>query len=172
MQPKPRQIFRLISFILCFLLIFEQSGFAQVAAQLDLSGHLGALRSSLFPDKFRPLHLRYLSYSPDTNNFRLLLDKGDSKDLKEAFLEESSKTLLKYFVIGVSLPSSSFWVNLRPDSPKDIIEDLLAETDVGKILLEADLQLKKDTAKATSPDTAQGREYWNKLYQNSRERSE
>ncbi|TRZ93375.1 hypothetical protein D4R78_08585 [bacterium] len=31
-------------------------------------------------------------------------------------------------------------------------------------MIEADLQLKKDTAKATSPQTPEGKEYWDKLY--------
>ncbi|MFA4842750.1 MAG: hypothetical protein WC658_02840 [Candidatus Omnitrophota bacterium] len=69
---------KIIALVLCFLLIFEQSGFAQVAAQLNISAHLTALRQSLAPDKFRPLHLRYLQYSPRENTFSLLLDKGDA----------------------------------------------------------------------------------------------
>ncbi|MFA4842749.1 MAG: hypothetical protein WC658_02835, partial [Candidatus Omnitrophota bacterium] len=60
-------------------------------------------------------------------------------------------------------------MNLRPDSPDNIIDDYLAETEVGKILLEADLQLKKDTASATNPQTLEGKEYWNKLYKKAEE---
>ncbi len=71
--------------------------------------------------------------------------------------------------MGVSLPNSSFWVNLRPDSPDNIIDPYLAQTDVGKILLEADLQLKKDTAKYTSPENPKGKEYWEKLYKKAGE---
>src|SRR3990167_6589162 len=73
----PKKLLKIISLILCFLLCFEQSGFAQVAAQLDISGHLAALHQALTQDKFRPLHLRYLSYDSLNNNFKLLLDKGD-----------------------------------------------------------------------------------------------
>jgi len=76
---------------------------------------------------------------------------------------------MKYFFIGLSLPNATFWVNLRPDSPDNIIDDYLAKTDVGKIMLETDLQLKKDTAQMTSPQTPEGREYWNKLYQKAGE---
>ena len=83
----------------------------------------------------------------------------------KAYIEENTQTLLKYFFIGLTLPNSSFWVNLRPDAPDNIIDDDLAQTDVGKILLEADLQLKKDTAQFTSPETREGKEYWDKLYQ-------
>ncbi|TAM41626.1 hypothetical protein EPN54_01775 [bacterium] len=36
-------------------------------------------------------------------------------------------------------------------------------------MLEADLQLKKDTASFTSPQTAEGKEYWNRLYKKASE---
>jgi SAM-dependent methyltransferase len=128
----------------------------------------------LTQDKFRPLHLRYLSHDPALNNFNLLLDKGDQlKDTKESLkpkeLSKLTKELLKYFLIGVSLPNDAFWVNLRPDSPENIIDPELAQTDIGKVFLEIDLQLKKDTALATSPDIPQGKEYWDKLYQKAEE---
>lgn len=165
----PPRISKVIVILFCLLFIFEQSGFAQVAAQLDISSHLSGLRNSLAQDKFRPLHLRYLQYNPQENNFRLLLDKGNTPDPKPEFLEDTSKQLLKYFLIGLSLPNDAFWVNLRPDSPDNIIDDDLAKTDIGRIMLEADLQLKKDTASFTSPQTPEGREYWNKFYKKAGE---
>ncbi|MDO8662854.1 MAG: transglutaminase domain-containing protein [Candidatus Omnitrophota bacterium] len=206
-MPK-RKFPKFIYFLVCFLLIFEQSGFAQVAGELDISGHLALFRNSLIPDKFRPLHLRSLQYLPENNSFKLLLDKGDqlpqknsrghfptsaegdtfrqsygeatqrkvspsgpkeSVPLDETKLKDETKVLLNYFFIGLTLPNSSFWVNLRPDAEDNIIDDYLAKTDVGKILLEADLQLKKDTAKFTSPETPEGKLYWDKLYQKAGE---
>ncbi|MFA6217832.1 MAG: HEAT repeat domain-containing protein [Candidatus Omnitrophota bacterium] len=159
-----KKLTKILSLILGLLFIVQQSGFAQIAAELNIAGHLSALGNPLVIEKFRPLHLRYLSYDTLNNNFRLLLDKGDLKNLKTTELENTSKELLKYFFIGISLPNNSFWVNLRPDADDTIIDDKLAQTDIGRIMLESDLQLKKDTAKATSPKTPEGREYWNKLY--------
>ncbi len=154
------KIYKILALILSFLLIFEQSGFAQILP----------LPNPFVPDAFRPLHLRYLSYDSINNNFQLLLDKGDnSKTLPYKELEEKTGDLLNYFFIGVALPNSAFWVNLRPDAEDNIIDNELARTDVGKILLEADLQLKKDTAKYTSPETPEGKEYWDKLYQKAGE---
>jgi len=164
-----KKSYKILSFLLCFLLIFEQSGFAQMAGQLDISGYLVGLRNALTQDKFRPLHLRYLAYDTLNNNFKLLLDKGDLKDIKTPQVQDTTQKLLEYFFVGVSLPNDSFWVNLRPDSPDNIIDPYLAQTDVGKILLEADLQLKKDTAKFTSPENPKGKEYWDKLYQKAGE---
>jgi hypothetical protein len=176
MKIKSIKLFKIIAIALCFFMIFEQSGFAQVAGELDLASHFLALRNTFIQDRFRPLHLRYLSYDPSANNFNLLLDKGDfvkglspkGTDPKES-LQQETKTLLNYFFIGISLPNESFWVNLRPDAEDNIIDGELAETDVGKILLEADLQLKKDTANFTSPQTPEGKEYWDKLYKKAEE---
>ncbi|MBU1870227.1 MAG: hypothetical protein KJ818_07145, partial [Candidatus Omnitrophica bacterium] len=97
------------------------------------------------------------------------LTSGTVPALRKHDIEQTTKTLLNYFLIGISLPDSSFWVNLRPDSPDSIIDDSLARTDLGRILLEADLNLKKDTALATSPETPQGKEYWDKLYTKAEE---
>ena len=176
MKIKSIKFFKIIIFVLCFFMVFEQSGFAQIAGELDISGHFLALRNNFMQDRFRPLHLRYLAYDPSVNNFNLLLDKGDSlkgmspkgADPKDS-LQQGTKTLLNYFFIGISLPNEAFWVNLRPDAEGNIIDNELAETDVGKILLEADLQLKKDTANFTSPQTLEGKDYWDKLYKKAEE---
>ncbi|MFH1458551.1 MAG: hypothetical protein ABIG31_05250 [Candidatus Omnitrophota bacterium] len=163
------KITKLLSLLLCLLLIFQQSGFAQVAGQLNIAGHLAALHNSLVPDTFRPLHLRYLQYDNLNNSFQFFLDKGSLKNPQPREIEDTTKTLLNYFLIGLTLPNDFFWVNLRPDSPDNIIDPLLERTDVGRIMLETDLQLKKDTAKFTSPETAEGKEYWNKLYKKAEE---
>lgn len=179
-----RRLTKIISIFICLLLIFQQSGFTQIAGELDLSSHFFALRNTFIQDRFRPLHLRYLSYDPSANNFNLLLDKGDfvrglspqpanpkegKGTVPEDKLQQETKTLLNYFFIGISLPNEAFWVNLRPDAEDNIIDSELAETDVGKILLEADLQLKKDTANFTSPQTPEGKDYWDKLYKKAEE---
>jgi phosphomannomutase len=176
---------KLISLILSFCFLFQQSSFAQVAAvELNLAGHLARLGNSLAVESFRPVHLRYFSYDTSNNTFKVLLDKGDSLKglspselsqsnlkgtLPEKKLKQETKALLNYFLIGLTLPNDTFWVNLRPDSEDSIIEDRLSLTDVGRIMLEADLQLKKDTASFTSPNTPEGRVYWDKLYKKAEE---
>ena len=146
-----------ISLLLSICFLFTQTGFAQVASvELNISGHLAALHNSFVHDTFRPIHLRYFSYDSLNNSFKVLLDKGDSDKAKglspkgtdpEANLQQETKQLLKYFLIGVTLPNDTFWVNLRPDSPESIIDSKLELTDMGKVLLETDLQLKKHLKK-------------------------
>ncbi len=155
---------KIVPLVLSFCLLFQQIGFSQVAAELNIASYFSKIGSSIVQDKFRPLHLRYFSYDSLNDNFKVLLDKGDFKNLKNPELESSTKTLLSYFLVGVTLSDDMFWVNLRPDSEDQIIDPYLEKTDVGKIMLEADLQLKKDTSSFTSPQTPEGREYWDKLY--------
>ncbi|MFC1675175.1 metalloprotease, partial [Candidatus Omnitrophota bacterium] len=165
----PRRGLKIVSLILSVLLLAQQSGFAQAAGELDLAGHLMGLQGSLFGGKFRPLHLRYLSHNPQTNDFKLLLDRGDNNGLTKKFLKDSTRELLDYVLIGIALPNESFWVNLRPDSPDQIVDQHLGRTDIGRIFLEADLQLKKDTASFTSPKTKEGSAYWGRLYEKAGE---
>src|SRR3989339_226730 len=157
-----------ISLILSLSLIITQPIFAQGLAQLNIAQYLSQIHP-LATDSFRPTQLRYFSYNNLNNSFRILLDKGDAKDIKDSQLKEQGKELMDYFLIGVTLPNDVFWVNLRPDSPDNIIDPELEKTGLGKILLEADLQLKKDTASRTSPQTPEGKAYWDKLYKKAGE---
>ena len=166
---------KILSVFLSFCLILEQTVFAQA---IDLSHYFtNSGKAVIQRDKFRPLHLRYLSYDGETNDFQVLLDKGDFfnqqtpkfPNSETPKLEEATQELMKYFFIGLALPNEKFWVNLRPDSPDNILDPDLEKTDIGRIFLEADLQLKKDTASWTSPQTKEGKEYWDKLYQKAGE---
>src|SRR3989338_5035169 len=175
---------RLISLTLTLTFLLQQTVFASTelsrsayTASLNLSGYLNQGPNLSVSDRFRPISLRYFSYQPLTNDFQILLDKGDYQEpllhLRgvggvDVFKQEAN-ILLDYFKIGLSLPNDKFWVNLRPDSQDHIIDEELAKTDLGKVMLEADLKLKQDTALFTSPQTPQGQEYWNRLYKKAAE---
>ncbi len=160
-----RRIIRIFSLFVCFCFASEQTGFCQLALTADISGQPAAARPlSGDPGRFRPVHLRSIHFDPLGTDFRLFLDKGDAKDASGLELESKTRDLLNYFLIGLALPNKTFWVNLRPDSPENVIDRDLARTDVGRILLEADVQLKKDLALMTSPATPEGKRYWDKLY--------
>src|SRR3989338_4978037 len=167
---------RIISLTVSLGLLLQQTVFAYTTS-LNLSGYLNQGPDLTVSDKFRPINLRYFSYQPKTNDFQILLDKGDYQEpslhLRGAggvdVLKREAGILLDYFKIGLSLPNDKFWVNLMPDSQDEIIDEELAKTDLGKVMLEADLKLKQDTALFTSPQTPQGKEYWSKLYKKAGE---
>ena len=154
---------KIVSLILSLGLLFPQSGLVYAVGELNLANYLNQMHSAITPpDKFQPARLRYISYDIANNDFKLLLDKGDTKN-------NATQELLNYFLIGLALPNDTFWVNLRPDAADNIIDPLLEKTDIGKIFLEADLQLKKDTASLTSPQNPEGKQYWDKLYKKAGE---
>ncbi|WP_181723034.1 hypothetical protein [Nocardia gipuzkoensis] len=64
------------------------------------------------------------------------------------------------FFVWLSLPASAFWVNLNPNEPDRIIDAKLGTTDVGRILLVADLEMKKVVGRLIHPDTDLGRQFW------------
>ncbi|MBP6919703.1 MAG: hypothetical protein KBC23_01755, partial [Candidatus Omnitrophica bacterium] len=152
---------KILALSISFCLIFEQSGFAQVAGSMHIPGYMAGLMPS---EIFNPVQLRAISFDPSSEKLSLFLDSGDTKAELAAKDTATASELYKYFQIALRLPNNLFWVNLRPDSPQDIIDPYLEKTDVGRILLAADLQLKKDLALFTSPDRAEGKRYWDKLY--------
>lgn len=107
---------------------------------------------------FCPVLARGISRGPE--GVRFSLDKGDVKTRPDDELARLSG----YFNIGLALPNDAFWVNLRPDGGARMIDPDLERTDMGRVLLAADVQLKKDLALLTSPATETGRKYWDKLY--------
>ncbi|GEM_PF-3441574 len=159
---------RIICLVMAMTFVMQQVGFAQMAMELNVASHLSRMAAPAI-EKFRPVHLRYFSYNPSTDQVRLLLDKGDVQSLDQVATKESTQVLMKYFLIGISLPNEKFWVNLRPDASERIIDPVLEQTDLGKVLLAADVQLKKDTAKYTNPETPTGKEYWDKVYKKAGE---
>ena len=72
----PHKCNKLISLTLCLLLLLEQTGFAQTVS-LNLAHYLSQAPKPVASDTFRPLHLRYISYDNQANDFKILLDKGD-----------------------------------------------------------------------------------------------
>jgi hypothetical protein len=101
---------RLATFLVIFCFLFEQCGFAQVAAQALVPTHLSGLLSS---DRFHPIQLRSLSYNHSLRTFDVMVDKGDQASLSVKEQRIAAQQLFSYFQIGLRLPNSMFWVNLR-----------------------------------------------------------
>jgi hypothetical protein len=67
------------------------------------------------------------------------------------------------FFVWLELPANVLTVNLNPDQPDNIINAQLGRTDVGRVMLQADLQLKRIVATFINPDTTLGKQYWQAL---------
>ncbi|MDD5128615.1 MAG: hypothetical protein PHO40_03060 [Candidatus Omnitrophica bacterium] len=153
-----------IAFLLCFILAFEQSGFTQVVEELDISNTIGNFLNAFPAVPLNSPQLRYISYDKLDQSLKVIANRANTGKKDSAELLESLRQPLRYFYTGLTIPNKDFWVNLGLDSPNEVIDDYLIDTDLGKILMEADLELKKDLARATFPSTPEGKEYWNKIY--------
>ena len=54
-------------------------------------------------------------------------------------------------------------MNLNPNQPDRIMDPQMARTEAGRILLEADLVLKKDSVGWMNANTAFGKAFWDEL---------
>ncbi|MBT2384376.1 hypothetical protein [Streptomyces sp. ISL-11] len=112
---------------------------------------------------FSSLQLRYLSDPGDGSGLQYSFSaqrdpvKGDSRT--STGLVAANQTSDAFFAL-LSLNPSAFWVNLNPDEPNRIVDPELGRTDAGRIMLQADLQMKKSIGKFIHPDTELGRKFW------------
>ncbi|MFE7407870.1 hypothetical protein [Isoptericola sp. NPDC057559] len=113
---------------------------------------------------WRSLELRYVSDDPKADDYSYafsadeLPDDGEAEPGYggEAALDLSSDALMTW----LALDPSQFWVNLNPDTPETIIDEQFATTDAGRVLLEADLAMKKTLTEIMRPETPTGQEFW------------
>lgn len=67
------------------------------------------------------------------------------------------------FFVWLSLDPSKFWVNLDPREPDRVVDAELGKTDVGRVLLEADLEMKRLAARLSDPRTKLGARIWREM---------
>lgn len=113
---------------------------------------------------FSTLQLRYVAdtHQGDAAQFAFSADAAPA-DQPSYGGRRAAQLASDAFFVWLELPTSSFTVNLNPDEPDRIIDDEFGRTDAGRVLLEADLQMKKTTAKIIDPDTPLGRQFWDSL---------
>ena len=115
---------------------------------------------------FSSMELRYLSDPGDGSGLQYSFSadfkplKGDARTATgRAALSQSSDA----FFVWLSLAPQNFWVNLNPDEPERIVDDRLGRTDAGRVLLEADLRMKKTVGELIHPHSKPGRKFWNRV---------
>lgn len=122
---------------------------------------------------FSSIQLNYISVSSDQDeglfSYVLKAKKAEEGD-NIIDIEDATELSLNAFFIGLTLPDSKFWVNLNPSEPDRILDEDLRNTDVGRIMLEADFQMKKDLCRYENPcESKIGEEFWWLLEKKSEE---
>ncbi|WP_435172369.1 hypothetical protein [Actinacidiphila sp. bgisy145] len=112
---------------------------------------------------FSTLRLSYLADPGDGSglqySFSAGLDPlgGDNRQSTGAAAATESSDA---FFVWLELDPSAFWVNLNPTEPDRIVDAKLGRTDAGRIMLQADLRMKKSIGALIHPDTALGKQFW------------
>lgn len=115
------------------------------------------------------LQLNYLEVDPGTGDVGYAFDAAENPDeaANPSFGgEEAIDTTSDAFFTWLALPDQVFWVNLNPDQPDQIVDPLFGDTHAARVLLEADLEMKRDYTSLTNPETEVGAAYWDSLETN------
>ncbi len=152
--------------------LFHQEGFCLIggitliflAAFISLGYAKEISSNQINPPKLNPISI---DTTLGFNHPRLTVEVEKSSNLGPgADVKKAIDKSLDYFFIGLALPDEKFWVNLNPSDPYKIIDSALADTGLGRLMLYADLQLKKDISQLMNPQAQEaGKEYWSRLYQ-------
>ncbi len=138
--------------------------------QLDRLGRTGQrslMNRGLGGIDFTTLDLRYIGKGKGGKGLDYAFSAKTVEDEYAAGWggQEKGNLISDAFFTWLALDPSTFWVNLNPDEPDRIIDAKFGSTDAGRVLLEADLELKHDIFKAMDPKTDAGRDFMNALPQ-------
>ncbi len=124
--------------------------------------------NKIIPFKINSLSIDTASGSP---RMSLTVEAGRAADFApDADIKKKAQKSLEYFFIGLVLPDEKFWVNLNPKEPYRMLDSVLADTDLGRVMLYADLRLKKDTCELMDPNESDaGAQYWSRLYEKAKQ---
>ncbi|MEV4433032.1 hypothetical protein [Streptomyces sp. NPDC049585] len=142
---------------------------APCGEQEDDGARPGGLAQALTEDPggidFSSLQLRYLSDPGDGSGLQYSFRAPDTTggDQNPRTGESAAVQTSDAFFVWLALNPSAFWVNLNPNEPHRIVDAKLGRTDAGRIMLEADLQMKKSVGKLLHPDTELGRKFWDSI---------
>jgi hypothetical protein len=127
-------------------------------------------KSDLGGINFTSIKLNSIAVSTDQDggvNFDLILKAQKATGTSPGINLINSTTLgLTAFNTGLAVPDDKFWVNLNPWEPDRIIDEQLWQSEVGRIMLEADLQMKKDLSNYGNPCSNEtGKALWKLLHE-------
>lgn len=115
------------------------------------------------------LQLNYLEMDPGSGDVGYAFDAAENPDEVEnpSFGGAEALDLTSdAFFTWLALPDQVFWVNLNPDQPDLITDPSFADTKAARVLLEADLEMKRDYTALVNPETETGAAYWDSLRTN------
>src|SRR3989338_949918 len=168
-------LYRILSAFITLTFVFTSvlpPGYAQTISTLNLPVHGVMVTPSA---AFVPVLLKGMTVHPDNPlQFDFIIDSGNTgldvgAQNFEPLRKESEK-LVKYFLASMTIPKDDLWVNLSPYEKDRIIPDELGKTELGRDMLAQDYILKQLTASLMYPEKELGKEFWDKVYRQAKEK--
>ena len=101
--------------------------------------------------------MRGIRFDPSNPlNLEFILDQGSDAKV----LHKDKERIVRYFLGALTIPEDKLWVNLSPYESDRIIDENVAQTEIGETLLAQDYLLKQLSSSLTHPDTELGKKYW------------
>ncbi|MFD6141371.1 hypothetical protein [Promicromonospora sp. NPDC060271] len=115
---------------------------------------------------FSTVELRYVTddYDPElgtSTSYSFSVEPGDGGVSVGG--QRAAKLASDSFYTWLALDPETFWVNLNPDEPDRIVDERLGTTDAGRVLLEADFEMKRTVGKLIHPERKAGLRFWDSL---------
>ncbi len=162
--------YRVLSLLIAISFVFNMvlpPGYAQSIGALNLPAPGAMVTPSA---AFVPVLLKGMTIHPDNPlQFDFIIDSGNA-DFKEDRIKTESERLVKYFLASMTIPKDDLWVNLSPYESDRIIPDELGKTELGRDMLAQDYILKQLTASLMYPEKELGKEFWDKVYKQAKEK--
>ncbi|MGW3114784.1 hypothetical protein [Streptomyces sp. NPDC001091] len=113
---------------------------------------------------FSTLDISYIGQT-DTGNLSYAFSaKNADEDTAPGYGGKDRAQLISdAFFTWLALTPDHFWVNLNPDDPDTIMKAPFDKTDAGRVLLEADMEMKRDFGRAEDPKTDAGKQFWDRI---------
>ncbi|MDD1761988.1 MAG: hypothetical protein LUQ59_07105, partial [Methanothrix sp.] len=157
---------------------FFASGEAEFALQEALqsgtkgygqsTGETNSEESNLAGINFTSIKLNSISVTTDSSggiNFDLILKAEKAAGSKPGIsIQNATRIGAAAFMTGLAVNNNKFWVNLNPWEVDRIIDEELGQSETGRIMLESDLQMKRDFSNYGNPCANEtGKALWNLL---------
>ncbi len=117
---------------------------------------------------FTSIKLNSISITTDSSvgvDFDLILKAEKAEGSNPGInIQNATRTGAAAFMTGLAVNDNKFWVNLNPWEVDRIIDEELGQSEAGRIMLEADLQMKRDFSNYGNPCANEmGKALWNLL---------
>jgi hypothetical protein len=127
---------------------------------LPASGKMVSLSPAFSPVVLKGIKLD----QKDPLKFHFFIDPGDALKMSPMELKNESTKLIKYFLASLTIPDKDLWVNLSPYEKDRIVPLEFGKTEMGRDLLAEDYILKQITASLIYPESKLGKEFWDRVY--------